>query len=220
MYSQTIENLIKLFSKFPTVGPRTAARFVFYLIKKPKEEIDELLKSIEELKNKMKICSLCFKSFEPDSSTLRSVSNRADRTDLKQAPDLLCPICADTRRDKTLLCIVEKEVDLEAVENTHKFKGLYFILGGTMAGLKKEQEKKQIEKRLDKFVERIKKDSIKEVILALNPTTEGQSTALWLKRKLKDSKIKTTQLGRGLPVGGELEYADDETLSSALENRG
>jgi len=200
MYSPTIQKLIELFSKFPTVGPRTAARFVFYLIKAPKEEVDKLLKTIEELKKKIKICPLCFKSFEGEGE--------------------ICQICADPRRDKTTLCIVEKEVDLEAIEKTGKFKGLYFILGGTISGLEKEEEKRKIEERVEKLKERVEKDKeIKEIILALNPTTEGQSTTLWLERKLKPLNIKITQLGRGLPVGGELEYADEETLSSALESR-
>jgi recombination protein RecR len=118
------------------------------------------------------------------------------------------------------LCLVEKEVDLEAIEKTGKFKGLYFVLGGTISGLEKEKEKERIEERVEKLENRIKENSeIKELILALNPTTEGQSTALWLQRKLKNLGIKITQLGRGLPVGGELEYADEETLSSALESR-
>jgi recombination protein RecR len=200
MYSPTIQKLIELFSKFPTVGPRTAARFVFYLTRLPKEKVDELLKAIEELKTKIKICPLCFNSFE--------------------GTEELCPICQDPRRDKNIICLVEKEVDLEAIEKTGKFKGLYFVLGGTISGLEKEKEKERIEERVEKLENRIKENSeIKELILALNPTTEGQSTALWLQRKLKNLGIKITQLGRGLPVGGELEYADEETLSSALESR-
>ncbi len=200
MYSETIQKLIDLFSKFPTVGPRTAARFVFYLINLPKEKIDELLTAIGELKNKIKICPLCFKTFESEGE--------------------ICQICADPRRDKTTLCIVEKEVDLEAIEKTGKFKGLYFVLGGTIGGFEKEEKKKKIEERTEKLKGRIEKNNeIKEIILALNPTTEGQRTTLWLERKLKVFNIKITQLGRGLPVGGELEYADEETLSSALESR-
>ena len=213
MYSPTIQRLIELFSKFPTVGPRTAARFVFYLIGQPREKINDLIKSIEQLKNKAKRCSLCFNSFESE-----------------QEEQKLCPICADPRRDKTIVCIVEKEIDLEAIEKTTKFKGLYFILGSTISGFGKEEQKKRVEQRLNKLIERIKakpaseetitdKAKIKEIILALNPTTEGQITLLWLKRKLSSLGIKITQLGRGLPVGGELEYADEETLSSALESR-
>ena len=200
MYSPTIQKLIDLFSKFPTVGRRTAARFVFYLIKTPKEKVDELIESIKELKTKIKICPLCFKSFEGEGE--------------------LCPICSDPRRDKSTVCVVEKEIDLETIERTGKYKGVYFVLGGVISGFAKEKKKEEIEKRLEKLIERIKeKSGIKEIILALNPTTEGKTTSLWLQRKLKDLGIKITQLGRGLPVGGELEYADEETLSSALEGR-
>lgn len=197
MYSERIEKLIKLFSKFPTVGPRTAARFIFYLINSSNEEVEMLLETIRQLKEKIKTCSLCSKSFEGEGE--------------------LCPICSDPRRDKEIVCIVEKEVDLEAIENTNQFKGLYFILGGTVSGLEKKEEKEKLEKRLQKLIERI--GEIKEIVLALNPTTEGQNTALWLRRKLEPTGIKITQLGRGLPVGGELEYADEDTLSAALEGR-
>ncbi len=198
MYSESVEKLIKLFSKFPTVGPRTATRFVFYLINQPKENTAELLKSIEELKKKTKVCSLCSKSFEGKEET--------------------CLICADPRRDKTMLMIVEKEVDLEAIEKTNQFKGLYYILGSTLSRLS-EKNKKDLEDKVNKLIERIKKDSITEIILALNPTVESQNTALWLCRKLEPIGIKVSQLGRGLPIGAELEYADEQTLSSALDNR-
>ncbi|MBZ9572793.1 recombination mediator RecR [Patescibacteria group bacterium] len=200
MFPPAIQKLIDLFSKFPTVGPRTAARFVFYLIRIPKEKIEELTKAIEELKSKIKLCPLCGNSFEGEEE--------------------FCPICSDGRRDKTLVCIVEKEVDLEAIEKTKKFKGVYFILGGTISGFERKKAKEKIEERVEKLINRIKEEQkIKEIILALNPTTEAQQTILWLQRKLKGLKIKITQLGRGLPKGGELEYADEETLSSAFEAR-
>jgi len=200
MFSPHIQKLIDIFSKFPTVGPRTAARFVFYLIKTPTEKVEELIRAIEELKAKIKTCPLCFKSFEDEGE--------------------FCSICQDKIRDKTLICIIEKEFDLEAIEKTGKFKGLYFILGGTISRLEKPKQKEEVEKRIDKLIERVKKDQIKEIILALNPTIEGQNTSLLLQRRLKNLGIKKiTRLGQGLPVGGELEYADEETLSSALESR-
>jgi len=211
MFSPTVQKLIDLFSKFPTVGPRTAARFVFYLIRAPKEKVEELIKTIEELKTKIKICPLCFNSFEPRSKEI-SLRGEGEKE--------FCSICSDPRRDKSTICLVEKEVDLQAIEKTGKFKGLYFILGGTIGGFEKEEKKKRIEQRVEKLKERIEKEKeIKEIILALNPTTEGQSTTLWLQRKLGNLGIKITQLGKGLPVGGELEYADEETLTSALESR-
>jgi recombination protein RecR len=192
MYPLPIEKLINLFSKFPTVGPRTAARFVFYLMKLPIEESNTLIESIVELKTKIKFCSFCFKPSEND----------------------LCDICSDPSRDKSLLCIVEKETDLETIEKTKKYKGLYFILGGTVSKLREEDIEKL---RVRELREMIK--NFKEVIIAINPTTEGEATALYLERLLKPLNIKITRLGRGLPIGGELEYADEETLSSALDNR-
>ena len=198
MYSPATEKLIKLFCKFPTIGPRVAARFVFYLINSPKENTDELIQAITELKNKTKICPSCFKSFEGENE--------------------FCLICSNGGRDKSILCIVEKEMDLETIEKTNKYKGTYFILGGVITGAK-ENNKEQVEQKTQKLIDKISSNGIKEIILALNPTVEGQNTALFVKRKLEPLKLKVTQLGRGLPTGGELEYADDETLSSAFENR-
>ncbi|KPJ72981.1 hypothetical protein AMJ48_02770 [Parcubacteria bacterium DG_74_1] len=197
MYSPTIQKLIDLFSKFPTIGPRTAARFVFYLMHKPKEEIEELIISVSDLKKNIKICPLCLNPYEGEAE--------------------LCSICSDSRRDRSLLCIVGNETDLTAIEKTKKYQGLYFILGGTVSRLKKADIEKLKIKELEK---RIKSgQEIKEIILALNPTAEGEATTLYLERLLRPLNKKITRLGRGLPLGGELEYADEETLSSALESR-
>ena len=203
MLSPAIQKLISLFSKFPTVGPRTATRFVFYLLKLSKEEIEELVNSISKLKKDVKICSFCFNPFESSTS-----SNQEEG---------LCEICSNPIRDKTLLCIVEKETDLITLEKTKKYTGRYFILGGTVSRLKKADIEKLRTKELE---ERIKNHpEIKEVIIATNSTVEGEATNLYLKRLLKPFNKKITRLGQGLPVGAELEYADEETLSSALENR-
>ena len=209
MYPSPIQKLIEQFSKFPTVGPRTAARFVFYLMKLPKGEVEKLIKLISEFQSKINLCTFCFNPFEITDS---------------QSQKKLCQICSDPRREKSLLCVVEKETDLLSLEKTKKYKGLYFILGGTAGTLKKEDIKKLKTKEL---LERIKNPSnfikenfgFKEIILATNPTIEGEATVLYLERVLKPLKVKVTRLGRGLPVGGELEYADEETLSSALEGR-
>lgn len=204
MYPKAIQKLIDIFSKFPTVGPRTATRFVFYLMKIKKEEIEDLIKSITNLKKRVKICSFCFNPFEGE--------------------DNLCKICSDSLRDKTLLCIVEKETDLTSIEKTKKYNGLYFILGGTVSKLKKQDLKKLKIKELTERIKNPQKFGIsdakfKEIIIATNPTTEGEATALYLERILKPLNKKITRLGRGLPVGAELEYADKETLGSALEGR-
>ena len=203
MYPKSIQKLIERFSKFPTVGPRTAARFVFYLLRAPKEETSALIESIGNLSKEVKICSFCFKPFEGEGN--------------------LCEICYNPGRDRTKICLVEKEVDLDAIENIKKYNGLYFTLGGTIS-LSKEESKKV---RIEELIERIKDPaafhlfdaSFEEIIIATNPTTEGESTALFLERKLKPLNKKITKLGRGMPKGGELEYADEETLGDALEGR-
>jgi recombination protein RecR len=196
MYPKVIQKLIELFSKFPTVGQRTATRFVFYLIKREKKEIEELSKTILELSEKIKFCKNCLKPFEGE--------------------DEICEICSDKTRDNSLLCIVEKEVDLELIEKTKKYRGLYFVLGGPISAIKKEELKKL---RIKELEERIKDKRIKEIIIATSFTTEGEALALFLERKLKNSGKKISRLGKGLPTGGELEYADEETLASALESR-
>ena len=216
MHSPTIQKLINLFSKFPTIGPRTASRFVFYLLRLTEKEIKELTSAILKLKEKVKLCKLCYKSFEPSTSSGQKAEGE------------LCEICQDPRRDKSLICLVEKETDLISIEKTRKYQGLYFILGGTVSALKKLR-------RIQELLERVKNPEIgeedksssspfaatqvKEVIIALNPITEGEAFTLYLERTLKPLGKKTTRLGRGLPFGGELEYADEETLSSALEGR-
>lgn len=199
-YPPTIQRLIKIFTKFPTVGPRTAARFVFYLLKASPKETKELISAVSDMKDKIKTCPWCFKSFEPAESSKE-----------------LCKICSDPRRDKSLLCVVEKETDLLALERTREYNGLYFILGGVISGLRKEEIESIRGKELTKRMK--KHPQIKEIIIATNATLEGRTTALYLKRLLKPFGKKITRLGQGLPMGGELEYADKETLSSALEGR-
>jgi len=197
MYPPSIKKLIEIFSKFPTVGPRTAARFVFYLIQKPKEEIQELVDSITQIKKNVKYCSLCFNAFESEGD--------------------LCHICSNNSRDKKTICVVANETDLMAIEKTKKYSGLYFIFGGTVSALKKADVEKLRVKELEA---RIKKHpEVREIIIAISATAEGEATTLYLERLLKPLGSKITRLGRGLPVGGELEYADEETLSSALEGR-
>lgn len=204
MYPKSIQKLITLFSKFPTIGPRTAARFVFYLINSPKEEVNDLMKAIVDLKKNIKACPFCFNTFEGEGE--------------------LCEICQNPTRDKNLLCIVEKETDLISLEKTKRYSGIYFILGGTVSRLKKEDIKNLRVKELIERIRNPKKFGISnarfdEIILAINPTTEGEATVLYLEKILKPLNVKITHLARGLPIGAELEYADEETLKSALEGR-
>lgn len=203
MFSNTIEKLVKTFLKLPGIGQRTAKRFVFFILKE--NLTDEFLENLKHLKEKIKFCSFCFLPFESDG-------------------DDLCPICEDPTRDRTIICVVEKETDLEAIEKAKIFPGLFFILGGKISSL----EKKEIEKlKISELIERIQNPKkfglldakIKEVILAFSQTVEGETTALFLKEKLKNLGVKITFLARGLPTGGELEYADEETLKGAFERR-
>ena len=192
MYPQLIQKLIQRFSKFPTVGPRTAVRFVFYLLKLPPKELEELIGDIRAL-NQIKLCKLCY---APDESEV-------------------CSICSNPGRER-VLCIVEKESDVETLEKTNIYKGYYFILGGTVGSLKQEDVERI---RAPQLKKRVQEAQFKEVIIAVNPTTEGETTALYIERILKPFQTSITRLGRGLPIGAELEYADDETLRSAMEGR-
>ena len=205
----SIEKLKNIFRDFPTVGPRTAGRFVYYLMKLPKEKIDELTNAIQELKNRIKLCQLCFQPFETSGDPMSAN---------------LCAICADSRRDKNLLCIVEKESDLLSIESTKKYSGLYFILGGTVAMMRKEDIGKL---RIEELKKRLVGANFSEIIVALNPTPEGRATSVLVEQTIKEIfqsgpkgyPFKITHLAKGIPVGGEMEYADEETLQNALEGR-
>lgn len=213
-----IKKLSKLFSDFPTVGSRTANRFVLYLAKLPKEKIDELINAILELKNNIKFCTFCLQPF--DSLLL-------NQTDTKNN---LCVICQNQLRNKNMLCIVEKENDLSSIENSKKYNGLYLVLNLQQSlsqeinTLKLEGIKKRI-KNPENFG--IKNANFTEIIIATNPTPEGINSSVLVERILKEiaaedqnkPNFKITHLARGIPVGGELEYADPETLESAFDGR-
>lgn len=209
MFPEPIQRLVALFSKFPTIGQRTATRFVFYLLKLPQSDIEELANALVNLKKQIKLCLFCFNPFD---------STGLDK-EIK-----LCLICRGKTRTSPLLCVVEKESDLEALEKAQSYNGLYFILGGTVGMLKKEDMKRL---RLQELKERlenprnfgISQEKFNELIIATNPTVEGEATALYLERLAQSLKILSTRLGRGLPIGGEIEYADEETLRNALEGR-
>lgn len=197
MLPKSIQNLINHFAKLPSVGPRQAARFVFYLIKQPKTELEEFAKTIFNAVKSLKKCSLCFRIIE--------VSN-------------LCSICEDSKRDKSIICIVEKDTDVEAIEKTSRYNGVYHVLGGDE--IKDFSGKNLQELHLKELIARIEKDkTIKEAIVATSATTNGDTLALYISRLLKPLNIKITRLGRGLSTGSELEYMDEETLSQALISR-
>ena len=194
MFPSCIQNLINEFSKLPGIGPKAAERIVFYLLEKPKQEVKTFIQALIEVKTKTKICKQCFNVSENE----------------------LCRICSDSKRDKTIICVVENALDIIPLEKTGQFKGLYHILDGRIEPSKGITPEKL---RIKELIARVKKEKIKEVIIATNPTTEGETTALYLVRLLKPLDIKITRIGRGLPTGANLEYADEITLSSALIGR-
>lgn len=196
MIPKQIKKVIEIFSKFPTIGEKTATRFVLYLLSKELEEIKEICKNILELKESVKPCSFCFSHFSP------------------KGEELFCSLC-QTRKEKTIL-ILEKESDLWQIEKTGKFKGRYFILGGAMNFLKEDSLGAM---RLEELKKRIEEFEPEEIILALNPTPSGVLTMDYLLRILKPYKIKISRLAIGLPTGGEIEYSDEETIEKALEGR-
>jgi recombination protein RecR len=223
MTSDTIKKLTDLFAKFPTIGSRTASRFVFYLLKLPKEKVDEIIEAIQELKKNVKSCRFCFNNYE--SSDL-----------FQDAENLnLCRICKEPNRNRQILCIVERETDLISIENTKKYNGLYFIIGGILASRKNNSANlriNELKERMNnplKFGLPFQKDrsqtNFTEIIVATNPTPEGKLTSNLIEKAIKElanpslQNIKITHLAQGLPVGGELEYADEETLKSAFEGR-
>lgn len=194
-FPEPIQNLIEEFNKLPGIGPKTSERFIFYLLKQPKKELDNLAEKIRHLKEKITICPTCY--------------NLTDKTP--------CFICSDKKRDQKIICVVAESPDVAAIEKTDKYNGVYHVLGGVInqiEGVGPDQLK------IKELVNRIKKDGIKEVILATNPDIEGESTALYLARLLKQLKIKITRIGRGLPMGSNIEYADEVTLANALAGRG
>ena len=198
MIPKPIEEAVEIFSKFPTIGERTATRFSLYLLSLPKEKAEKICKSILNLKTEIKLCSFCFNPFAPKKD------------------EKLCQICQNKKRDKTLLCIVEKETDLWQIEKIGEYFGLYFILGGRMDFLKENSIGKL---RVEELKKRMLDLKPSEIILAINPTSNGILTMNYLTRILKSNKIKITRLGLGLPTGGEIEYADNETIKKALEGR-
>jgi recombination protein RecR len=197
MYSPSIQKLIEQFSKLPTVGPRTAARFAFYLIGRSKSETEDLAGAILNVKRNVKSCRICFNVYESEKE--------------------ICGICSDARRDNEVICVVANETDLATIEKIKTYKGRYFVLGASLSGFHRQSFDSVRMAELEKRVNQNK--ALKEIVLAINPTPDGQAAILYLERILKPFGLKITKLGLGLPFGGELEYADEETLSSALIGR-
>jgi recombination protein RecR len=193
-YTRSTDRLIAELSRLPGVGRRAAQTMVLDILKLSQEDAVRLARLILEVKKKTRACTACFNLTEEE----------------------VCPICADQKRDRGLLCVVEEPHDLAALEKARGFRGLYHILGGVLSPLEGIGPE---ELRVRELLERIGAGSFREVIIATNPTLEGEATALYLGRQLKGLDIKVTRLARGVPVGGELEYIDELTLAKAIENR-
>lgn len=185
---------IEELSKLPSIGKKTAQRLALFILKMETEKVDTLLKSIQELKSKLKYCKRCNNLSENE----------------------LCEICTNDKRVSSVLCVVEEASDVIAIEKTHEFNGVYHVLGGVLSpltGITPDSLKiKELLKRFDA-------EEIKEVILALNPDTEGETTSLYLAKLIKPLNVKVTRIARGLPIGGDLEFADEATIGRALINR-
>lgn len=197
----SVELLIESFQKLPGMGPKTASRLTFYLLHVPQSQLDEFGSAIVNLKKSTVICSRCFNIGEADP----------------------CVICASPERDDSIACVVEEPLDIVAIEKTGKFKGIYHVLGGVISPLDNIGPD---EIRINELLARVKSGKLKEVILATNPNMEGEATAMYIRREIKNlppaggSDVKITRLAHGLPIGADIEYADEVTLSKALEGRG
>ena len=201
MYPKTIQNFIEKFSKLPGIGPRQATRLAFWLLKGSKEIRQNLKQALESLDKDARTCELCHYVIENDGNNK-------------------CHFCDNSSRDHTTVCVVEKETDLATIEKSGVYKGLYHVLGGLFSALDTAVPKNLKMPELVKRIENLKKNkSVEEIILALSPTHEGDLTVYYLEKLLKPLKVKVTRLGRGLPYGSDVEFADAQTLSGALESR-
>lgn len=200
MYSAPINNLIAALKKLPSVGQKTAERFVFHWLTSGKKEVNELKQSLDELLQKVKSCEKCWNFSH-------------------QSP---CEICANPKRDPTMICVVAEAPDLTAIEKTGEYQGVYHVLRG-LIDLSESDEVTLNKLKIAELWQRLKseKPKIREVILALNPDMAGETTALYLEKEIRKMapNLKTTRLARGLPMGSDLQYADEITLASALKNR-
>ena len=192
-YSPSIEKLIESFERLPSIGHKTDARLAFYILNSSEEETNEFINSIKNAKANLKYCSKCYNISDTDP----------------------CTICANPKRDENVICVVEDVRDIIAIERTHEYKGVYHVLHGSispMNGIGPDDIK------IKELLARINTET-KEVIIATNPRVEGEATAMYISKLLKPLGVKTTRIAHGIPIGGDLEYTDEITLSKALEGR-
>ncbi len=191
--AKSVQNLIEYFQKLPGVGPKSAARLTYYLIRMPKDEVNNFAQAIIDLKEKTVLCEQCFNISESNP----------------------CEICSAPERNKSVICVVEEPLQVLALDKSG-FNGLYHVLHGVISPLNNVGPE---ELRIRELLPRLKDDTVKELILATNPTMEGEATAMYIKKLVAPLGIKITRIASGLPVGGDLEYADEVTLSRSLEGR-
>lgn len=213
--SESVEALVEQLTKLPTIGRKTAQRLTSYILKMPREEVVDLARALVAVKDRVIYCSTCFNVTDTDP----------------------CPICRSSRRDHSLVCVVEEPSDVMALERTNEFNGVYHVLGGVISpldGIGPEDLKiRELVARINQPVETVERNGIvaepngqdvpagkiQEIILAMNPNVEGDTTAYYISQLMKPFGLRLTRIARGLPIGGDLEYADEATLSRALEGR-
>lgn len=192
MFPKSFQKLIDYFAALPSIGPKMAERLVLFLFKKDKNFLNGFSETLAQFKDEIGSCKRCYNIAQGE----------------------LCDICKDTKRDQKTICVIEEPLDVIAIEKTQKYNGLYHVLGGL---IDTSRENKNL--RIAELLQRAKKENTKEIILALNPTTEGDATSFYIIGKLKPLGLKISKLARGLSTGGDIEYADEITLSEALLNR-
>ncbi len=193
-YARPVERLITELSKLPSIGPRSAQRIAFHIIRGRREDAFGLAEALREVKEQIKPCRRCFNLTEAEE----------------------CEICRDARRDQCTICVVEDPYDIGPIERTGEYRGLYHVLGGALSPLDGVEPE---DLRIAELLERIEKEEIKELVIATNPNTTGEATAMFIAQEGKDLPVRVTALASGLPVGGDLEYADEVTLGRAFAGR-
>lgn len=193
-YPKPLERLIAELSKLPGIGPKSAQRISFHLLRGDDSEAEKLSEAVVELKKSLRFCNVCF-----------------NITDVE-----VCHICADNKRDASAICVVEQSSDIVSVEKSQSFRGLYHVLGGALSPIDGITPHKI---HLQELLDRLDKNEVNEVVIATNPTLEGEATALFISERVKPKGIKVTRIASGIPVGSDLEYADELTLGKAMEGR-
>ena len=194
-YARPVERLITELSKLPSIGPKSAQRIAFHIVRGRPDDARALADALREVKERIRPCRRCFNLTEGEE----------------------CEICTDLRRDASVICAVEDPYDIGPIERTGEYRGLYHVLGGALSPLDGIEPE---DLRIAELVERVEKEGTKEIVIATNPNTTGEATALFIAQELKDTPVKVTALASGLPVGGDLEYADEVTLGRAFAGRG